>query len=322
MRRDPSITITASSGAAEERLLSFQPGARLQGGLVNNKWDENRMKPPYTVVRRQAGINTTYLRMADVILMLAETYAELGEDDLAKAELTKVRDRAFASAYKASEVTAYISGLSGNTLKEAIAQERKLEFAGEGLRRYDLIRTGKLPEKIVELRNRQNAMIAALETDGYYTFPNGHTISKYIWVKAVNTASLGMNTMLTYECDVLPTDPAYPVKFPGWRGQYDNYGGSMNNTTGNRSIAVQGLFDYIDPSGLKAVELEEDGYVKTEWGSVIVSNRSHFTTDLFKGYPNDFLTNGAPPRYLLAMPSETIAQSKGLITNGYGFEQK
>ena len=64
------------------------------------------------------------------------------------------------------KVDQYVDRLSGDALKEAIAQERKLEFAGEGLRRFDLIRTGKFPEKIKLIRDQQKAMIQGLETNG------------------------------------------------------------------------------------------------------------------------------------------------------------
>jgi hypothetical protein len=211
LRRDASVTVTCNQHPCTEVLLLFDPGSQNKGGLANNKWDESRMSNPYTTRQRQSGINTCYMRMADVILMLAEVYAELGKEGPAKTELSKVRARAFPATAKATKVDAYIAALSGDALKEAIAQERKLEFAGEGLRRYDLIRTGKLPEKIVDLRKAQGAMINGLKTNGYYTFANGNTISAYIYTKPVNTADLGMTYMLTKQCDVLPGDPAYPV---------------------------------------------------------------------------------------------------------------
>jgi hypothetical protein len=316
-RRDVSITVTSSTGAAAEQIQEFVPGARKLGGLVNNKWDENRMNPPYTVSRRQAGINTTYMRMADAILLLAEMHAELGEDGPAKNELLKVRNRAFKT-----DQASYVNALSGDALKEAIAQERKLEFIGEGLRRYDLIRTGKLPEKILALRATQQQMVNDLKSQGYYRFANGHEIPAYIWTKKVNTADYGMNTMLTYECNVPETDPTYPIKFPGWRGQYDNYGGGRDNTNGNRSIAIQGLFKFIPEGSDEANALVAAGYVKTNWGSDIIANQGHYTTDLFKGYSEADFNAGVPPRYLLPMSSETILKSKGLISNGYGFAQE
>lgn len=318
LRRDVTATVTANSGNASERIISFAPGSRDLGGLPNNKWDESRMPKPYIASQRQSGVNWTQMRMADVILMLAEVYAELGEEGLAKEELRKVRSRAFSAADRVVHVTTYIAALSGNSLKEAIQQERKLEFAGEGLRRYDLIRTGKMPEKIKQVKDAQMAMVNGLKTNGYYTFPNGMTISNFIYVKAVNVASLGMSKMLTIQCDVEETDPTYPVKCPGWRGNSDAWTSlGFTASSGNRNLAIKGLYRYIDPNGAEAASLIADGYVKTDWGSKIVQYTDQYTTNIFKGY-ND----GDPPRYLLPLNSETIAQSGGLITNGYGFAQQ
>src|SRR3546814_18010655 len=95
--------------------------------------------------------------------MRAEVYAELGDEGAAKAELIKVRGRAFLPEDRPEKVTNHVNGLSGDALKTAIQEERKLEFAGEGLRRYELIRTGQLPEKIHELRSQQEAMVNGLK---------------------------------------------------------------------------------------------------------------------------------------------------------------
>ncbi len=318
LRRDVTVTVTANSGTCSEVLIDFTPGSRDKGGLSNNKWDESRMPNPYTLSQRQAGINWPQMRMADAILLLAEAYAELGDEAAAKTELTKVRARAFASADQAIKVTGYISPLSGDALKEAILQERKLEFAGEGYRREDLIRTGKLPKKIKELRDLQTAMVNGLKSNGYYTFPNGNTISNYIYVKAVNVATLGMTKMLTTQNTVADTDPTYPVRFPGWRGNSDVWS-AYTAATGNRNLAIKGLFNYIDPSGTEAAALVIDGYKKTNWGINIVNNAGQYTTNIFKGYPDAYYNAGVPPRYLFPMPTETITKSNGLITNGYGF---
>lgn len=146
-------------------------------------------------------------------------------------------------------------------------QERKLEFAGEGYRREDLIRTGKLPQKIKTLRDAQIAMVAGLKSKGYYTFPNGNTISSYIYTKAVNAADLGVSKMLTTQNRVAESDPGYPVRFPGWRGNSDAWS-SLNYTatSGNRNLAIQGLFRYIDPAGTEAAALVAAGYKKTALG--------------------------------------------------------
>ncbi len=325
LRRDVTVTVTANSGACSETIISFAPGSRVSGGLPNNKWDESRMAAPYTTGQRKSGINWPQMRMADVILMLGEVYAELGDEPSAKAELTKVRSRAFSAADQATKVTSYIAGLSGDALKEAIQQERKLEFAGEGFRRYDLIRTGKMPQKIKEVRDLQTAMVAGLTTNGYYTFPNGTTISSFIYVKKVNVgdAAYGMSKMLTTQCTVAKTDPTWPIRFPSWRGNCDLWA-SQNYlpTAGTRNLAIQGLFRYINPAGAEAAALVAAGYAKTPWGSLIVANAGQYTTSLFKGYTDAYYSAGVPPRYLLPLSSETISKSNGLISNGYGFAQQ
>jgi starch-binding outer membrane protein, SusD/RagB family len=322
LRRDVTVAVTANSGACKETIIDFSPGSRNLGGLPLNKWDESRMTNPYTAAQRASGINWPMLRMSDVILMLAETYAELGDDAAAKTELTKVRNRAFLVADQPTKVTAYIAGLSGNSLKDAIYMERKLELAGEGILRYDLIRTGKFPQAMKTIRDQQTAMVNGLKTNGYYTFANGNQISKYIYVKAVDVGTLGMTKMLTTLCTVPSTDPTYPVRFPGWRGNCDLWGASgFTGTSGTRNLAIQGLFNYIDPSGAQAAALVTQGYVKTNWGiNMTGANEAQYTSYIFYGYSDALYAAGAPPRYILPLSSETVSKSNGLITNGYGFQ--
>ena len=321
LRRDVTTAVTANSGTASEVMIDFTPGSRSQGGLPNNKWDESRMPVPYTASQRQSGINWVQMRLADVVLMLAEAYAETGDEGSAKNELRKIRSRAFAAADQTEKVTNYIGALSGDALKEAIMQERKLEFAGEGYRREDLIRTGKLPQKIKALRDAQIAMVNGLKTAGYYTFPNGNTISNYIYVKAVNVGDLGMTKMLTTQNTVAETDPTYPVRFPSWRGNSDLWTAlGYTPTAGTRNLAIKGLFNYIDPNGTEAAALVAQGYKKTNWGINIVNNEGQYTTNIFKGYPDAYYAAGVPPRYLFPLGSETVSKSNGLIKNGYGFQ--
>jgi starch-binding outer membrane protein, SusD/RagB family len=321
-RRDVTVAVTANSGACSEKIITFTPGSRSNGGLANNKIDESRMATPYTLAQRSSGINVVQMRMADVILMLAEVYAELGDDASAKTELKKVRSRAFNAADQATKVTSYIDGLSGTQLKDAILQERKLEFAGEGLTRYDLIRTAKLPEMIKRRRDIQIAMVNGLKTQGYYTFENGNTISRYIYTKKVNVADLGMTKMLTTECTVAETDATWPVRFPGWRGNSDAWTSlGFTASTSTRNLAIQGLFKYIDPTSQAASDLTALGYVKTAWGSLIEASELEYT-NIWRGYPDSYVSSIVPPRYFWPLSSTTISKSNGKITNGYGFAQQ
>ena len=83
-----------------------------------------------------AGPNVILLRSADAYLMLAEAYNELGAPDKAVFFLNLVRSRATLTGLDAT--------LSHDELADAILQERRWEFAGEGAYRlYDLRRTGR-----------------------------------------------------------------------------------------------------------------------------------------------------------------------------------
>lgn len=86
------------------------------------------------------------LRYADIALMLAEVKMHLGEADAA-VYLNMVRDRAGLPAY------------TGTELKEAIRHERRVEFAFEGQRWYDLLRLYTKDE-----------LITFLHTKGYTKF--------------------------------------------------------------------------------------------------------------------------------------------------------
>ena len=87
--------------------------------------------------------NYRAIRYADVLLMAAEAHARKSSPDNFKSNsyLNMVRSRAF------SDNISQIS-LSGEALVDAIFNERRVEFAGEGHRFFDLVRTGKAQDFI------------------------------------------------------------------------------------------------------------------------------------------------------------------------------
>jgi hypothetical protein len=304
-RRDASATVTGSDGVGNEAMLSFVPGSKLTGGISTNKWDENRMNLPYTAAQRLSGMNWPEMRMADVVLMLARMKAELGGEDAAAMDLVnQIRQRAFGNA------THNISGLTGDALKNAVLNERKLELLGEGNRRWDLILSGKLSENAIAIQTEMTQMIADLKATGYHTFANGNTISSYIYTKAV-----ALTPPLTFDC----TDATNPVLFPGWRGQYNWSTITTVKVTGTtHNISIQGLFNYINPSSAAATTLVSGGYKKINWGIDIVNNAAIYATNILPG----IVTADEPPRYYWPIPYQTLLQSNGKITNGYGLAQQ
>jgi SusD family. len=300
-RRDVSVAVTGSAGDGNEAMLNFVANSKLSGGLAINKWDENRMNPPYVAGQRSSGINYPVLRMADVILMLAQSKALIGgsaKESEAITLVNQIRQRAFG------DVLHNISGLTGQGLIDAIWQERKLELLGEGTRRWDLILSGQFSEKAVAVQNEMKQVVSDLQAQGYHQFANGNTISNYIWIKKVQLTS-----PLTYEC----ADQNDPALYPGWRGQYNfsTIAAVASKVIGTaHNLAIQGLFTYIDPNGSSV----PSGYTKTNWGVDIVSNATIIYSNLLPG----ITTTDEPPRYYWPIPYETISKSKGVVTNGYG----
>lgn len=89
--------------------------------------------------RIDSGCDWIVHRWADVLLMYAEALNETGSTNDALHYVTEVRTRAGLATDPA-----IASGASA--MRQAIAQERRLELYGEGHRWFDLIRTGKAIE--------------------------------------------------------------------------------------------------------------------------------------------------------------------------------
>ncbi len=306
-RRDASATVTASNGDGNEKMVTFVPGSKSAGGISTNKWDENRMSPPYVAAQRNSGMNWHILRMADVILMLAEVKAEIGDAD-AVTYLNQIRARAFGNSLH--NITA-----SGQALKDAIYQERKLELLGEGQRRWDMIRSGTFSEKAIAVQQDMTTLINDLKAQGFHQFANGNVLSNYIYIKKV-----ALTNPLTYDCAATDTI-TNPAAFPAWRGQY-NYSAlpavasKVVGTTHN--IAIQGLFRYINPTSAEATALVAAGYVKTNWGIDLANAAVVYQRNILSG-----ITSAVdPPRYYYALPSLIISGSNGAIKNGYGLPQQ
>ena len=93
---------------------------------------------------RQIGINTIVMRYAEVILFRAEALNELGRTNEAIPLLKRIRDRAGLETK-----TAY----SQDEMRKAIRHERRVEFAFEDVRGWDLIRWGIQEETLGKLPN-------------------------------------------------------------------------------------------------------------------------------------------------------------------------
>lgn len=96
----------------------------------------NKLKQTSNVVKDSSS-NVVVLRYADVLLMLAECYAQTGDIEAALTCLNDVKSRAGIDEVEISD---------SNALLDEIALERRKELVCEGHRWFDLIRTGKAIE--------------------------------------------------------------------------------------------------------------------------------------------------------------------------------
>lgn len=310
MRRDVSIAVTGSKGDGSEKLLPMKPGSQSNGGgLSLNKWDENRQDMPYSG-QRKSGINAPYMRMAEVYLGYAEACAVTGDEATAKQYLKIVRERSFPAGK--ANTDAFIA--SRASLVEAIIDERGFEYAGEGDRRYTLIRSGFIGEKIKAVKELTKAMIEGLKSNGYYEFENGNVISDYVYTKLVDGNAVLGYRLTAQASEAQLADPAKKeLVYPSWRGQHDNWesvcaaGGFTYTGATKTNLAIQGLFEKVDGAALEAA-----GYTKEEWGKALVANEEDYYNKFFNGY--DFET---APVYTWPFTPNVVAT--GGFLNGYGF---
>lgn len=166
VRRDltvATITVNASNQAISTT------GALFNDGKYRKSWTN------ITGSAQNLGIDWPLLRYSDVLLMFAEADNELNGAPSQEAinAVKQVRERAYAGNLgQAGTIPTDKAGFF-----DYIVHERLLEFGGEGLRKYDLIRWNLLATKIAE--TKQNLTDFLNGTGKYVNVPS------YIYYKPV-----------------------------------------------------------------------------------------------------------------------------------------
>ncbi len=182
-RRDVAVTyyqVNANNNKQPRRL------GELTDGKYRRDW-----RNPINATNLNLGFNWAFIRFADVLLMFAEADNEIsgGPTAAAKQAYEEVRLRAFGGN----------AALIGTTPTDkagffnAIVDERFREFAGEGIRKFDLVRWNLLDAKIADTRTRIQNIRDAVGT--YANVPDtiwyknvGEEIQFYAGVGAPTTA--------------------------------------------------------------------------------------------------------------------------------------
>lgn len=125
-----------------------------------NKWCFGKLR--YEWMKRivtstnDDGVNFQYMRLADVYLMAAEAENELGNTSTAWSYMRPVLARVLP-ADKVSALQAKYTA-SQQAFREGIYDQRALEFAGEALRKADLVRWGNIDQKMAEAKQKLTAL--------------------------------------------------------------------------------------------------------------------------------------------------------------------
>ncbi|MES2849949.1 MAG: RagB/SusD family nutrient uptake outer membrane protein [Bacteroidota bacterium] len=137
----------------------------LRDGKFRREWITPTISPDN--LGQYFGVNWPLIRYADVLLMYAEAENELNGAPTTGAitAFEAVRKRGF----RGNEGLIGTTPTSKTAFFDAIVKERLLEFMGEGLRKYDLVRWNLLGTKIQETKDNLNKM--AINAPPYDSIP-------------------------------------------------------------------------------------------------------------------------------------------------------
>lgn len=149
----------------------WQGGVKVVTGGSGGGWTFGKLR--YEWMNRivtssmEDGINFQVLRYADVLLMAAEAENVLNGPSNAAQYLKPVLDRAYPTA-KVNAILAAATA-SKDAFQQTIEDQRKFEFAGESIRKVDLMRWGKLGSALAETKEKMQQL--ANRTGIYANYP-------------------------------------------------------------------------------------------------------------------------------------------------------
>ena len=199
------------------------------------------------------GVNFQYMRLADVYLMAAEAENQLGNTPAAWNYMEPVLARVLPAAKVNALKAKYCA--SKDAFQQGIIEQRGFEFAGEQLRKADLVRWGIIDEKMAEakqkltdLANRQGAY-EGLPDKIYYTLDtDGETLKLYGLNKGEDNADKikelqaagweNKNWFVSNGANIITEDyinglyveqPSTHCLWPIWKTFIDKSNGYLNN---------------------------------------------------------------------------------------------
>lgn len=209
-RREVTITtyFTNSNGTRTGQAIT-----NLTDGKYRRDWITNPSFAPTDAIQ-YFGLKWQILRYSDILLMYAEAENEInGPTASAYNAINMVRRRGFGKPINTPDPSVDIpSGLSKADFFKHIVRERSLELAGEGVRKYDLIRWNLLGTAITESRANMNrmatvtAMVNPTYMAGYPSYCLTNTLPIRMYVNT-GTTSDNYNIGFMYRNSLYKTAP-------------------------------------------------------------------------------------------------------------------
>lgn len=282
LRRDETVVAYQYDKNLDQQ-IDFST-SRAVSGFGAGKWSKLKMDSPLgSNSAGNTGINSIRMRYADVLLMYAEALNEVNNGPTPEAleALKTVRRRAFASADQAEMVDQYTSRLNDKeSFFKAIVDERKWEFGGEGIRKYDLARWNKYGEVLYNL---------------YHQLQDWGRASQGAYVAGIDSVPRAI--YYTWETNELGRKE---LKFHG----IDEYGDGVGQPKGWKTEQFATNWYAIN----------------TETGEWEYSLSSQWSLRGFINPGNEATVNkDTPVRYLCPYPSKVITDHRGYITQQYGY---
>jgi hypothetical protein len=272
VRRDvtlPSFNVNTTANTKTQLRLHD-----LMCGKFRKSWTQFDATSPSL----QFGVNWPVIRFADVLLMYAEAANELQDFSGAITPIEALQ-RVQRRAYGVNPIP--VTPLDKVGFFNALVKERLLEFGGEGIRRYDLIRWNLLDAKIKEVdqKLRQLAWAAPVTNNPYANY------SEYIY-----------NRPSTFTNKTYPEETA-TILF---------YGGTINDVLYTMNTVNPGG-TYVRTGWRREVGVWTNGVL----GGGLFSNQP-------QGWGTFFVPNS---RELLPYPGRVVLESRGSVVQNFGYTE-
>lgn len=236
-RRDVTIGLFEITGKSKKIINSADK-------LTDAKFRKSWTSFNNSSTSQNFAINWPLIRFADVLLMYAETDNEINGAPSARAQDALIA--VMARAYKGFAIPEVPTDKSG--FFNALVKERLLEFGGEGIRKYDLIRWNLIADKFNETRVKLLQFI-----NGAGNYANVPTVvyakeSDYNQVASVTeVASLdlykGIPSVILFTSAVTAPDKALSYTTKKWRTAITD-----SPTDGWVTGTLSGFATYFEPN--------------------------------------------------------------------------